>query len=263
MLTLETMKWRLERMRGEAIPLVQWPGTARVLDVTDTSLDLLVGSTRADYTWERVRITQQRLVQNHELSIAELGGQHDAVGLVSLLAHMQADEVAVNGQTGVIRLVTPEGVPVHQPTAPRGLGCGTGRGARSMGGTPGCTSRPGGPEMGEAPGAVGSGSTVGTFNEWDPLEEIIVGTVQDARVPPWDEIMPAVVHDKPAVGLLQTMGRHALAGRDAQEGRARCGGLRAHPGGRGRQGAPPGALRLGQAAGRAGLAAAELLIRTR
>jgi hypothetical protein len=119
MLTVETMKWRLERMRGESFPLVQWPGTARVLDVTDTSLDLLVGGTRADYTWERVRITQQRLVQNHELSIAELGGQHDAVGLVSLLAHLQADEVVVTQETGVIRPASPEGVPVHQPTAPR------------------------------------------------------------------------------------------------------------------------------------------------
>ena len=119
MLSVETMKWRLERMKGEGFPLVEWPGTARVLDVTDTSLDLLVGGVRADYTWERVRITQQRLVQNHELSIGELGGQHDAVGLVSLLAHMQADDVAVNQETGVIRVASPEGVPVHQPTAPR------------------------------------------------------------------------------------------------------------------------------------------------
>jgi hypothetical protein len=119
MLTVETMKWRLERSRGEAFPLVQWPGVARVLDVTDTSLDLLVGGVRADYTWDRVRSTQQRLVQNHELSIGELGGQHDAVGLVSLLAYMQAEDVVVFPQTGVIRLADPEGVPVHQPTAPR------------------------------------------------------------------------------------------------------------------------------------------------
>ena len=50
--------------------------------------------------------------------------------------------------------------------------------------------------MGEAPGVAGAGSVVSTFNEWDPLEEIIVGSVEDAMVPPWDEIMPAVVHDK-------------------------------------------------------------------
>ena len=39
---------------------------------------------------------QERLVQNQELSIAEPGGQHDAVGLVSLLAHMQAEDVVVS-----------------------------------------------------------------------------------------------------------------------------------------------------------------------
>lgn len=35
---------------------------------------------------------------------------------------------------------------------------------------------------------------VNTHNEWDPLEEIIVGVVEGARVPPWDIITPAVVH---------------------------------------------------------------------
>jgi hypothetical protein len=119
MLTVETMKWRLERMKGESFPLVQAQGVARVLDVTETSLDLLVAGIRADYTWDRVRITQQRLVRNQELSIAELGGQHDAVGLVSLLAHLQADDVVVSQTTGVIRLATIEGTPQHQPTAPR------------------------------------------------------------------------------------------------------------------------------------------------
>ena len=38
---------------------------------------------------------------------------------------------------------------------------------------------------------------VNAFNEWDPLEEIVVGRVdENALVPPWDVIMPAVVHDK-------------------------------------------------------------------
>ena len=119
MLTVETMKWRLERMKGESFPLVQWQGAARVLDVSETSLDLLVSGMRADYTWERVRITQQRLVRNLELSIAELGGQHDAAGLVSLLAYLQADDVVGSQQTGVIRVADAEGTPQHQPTAPR------------------------------------------------------------------------------------------------------------------------------------------------
>ena len=38
---------------------------------------------------------------------------------------------------------------------------------------------------------------VNAFNEWDPLEEIVVGRVDETTlVPPWDVIMPAVVHDK-------------------------------------------------------------------
>ena len=35
---------------------------------------------------------------------------------------------------------------------------------------------------------------VNTHNEWDPLEEIIVGTVEGALVPPWDVVMEATLH---------------------------------------------------------------------
>ena len=35
---------------------------------------------------------------------------------------------------------------------------------------------------------------VNTHNEWDPLEEIIVGTVEGATIPPWETVTPAVVH---------------------------------------------------------------------
>lgn len=35
---------------------------------------------------------------------------------------------------------------------------------------------------------------VNTHNEWDPLEEIIVGIVEGATVPPWETVTPAVVH---------------------------------------------------------------------
>ena len=120
MLSIETMKWRLARMKGQELPLVQWKGTAKVLDVSDTSVDLLVSGRRADFTWERVRITWERLLRNHELSIAELGGQHDAAGLVALLAFMQADDLVVSAEHGVLRPRDPKGTPVHQPTAPRG-----------------------------------------------------------------------------------------------------------------------------------------------
>jgi glycine amidinotransferase len=37
---------------------------------------------------------------------------------------------------------------------------------------------------------------VNTHNEWDPLEEIIVGVVDGALIPPWDGIMEATLHKK-------------------------------------------------------------------
>lgn len=37
---------------------------------------------------------------------------------------------------------------------------------------------------------------VNTFNEWDPLEEIIVGIVEGAMIPPWDVVMEATLHEK-------------------------------------------------------------------
>jgi hypothetical protein len=88
------------------------------VDVNDSTIDLLVAGRRADLTWDRVRLTWDRLLANHELSVAELGGQHDAVGLVSLFAYMQPDVVDVYAQQGLLRLRDAKGVPVHQPTAP-------------------------------------------------------------------------------------------------------------------------------------------------
>ncbi len=40
------------------------------------------------------------------------------------------------------------------------------------------------------------GSVVGAHNEWDLLEEVVVGTVEGALVPPWDTMMEATLHDK-------------------------------------------------------------------
>ena len=37
---------------------------------------------------------------------------------------------------------------------------------------------------------------VNAHNEWDPLEEIIVGTVDGALIPPWDVIMEVTLHKK-------------------------------------------------------------------
>lgn len=39
-------------------------------------------------------------------------------------------------------------------------------------------------------------SVVNVHNEWDPLEETIVGTVEGAMIPPWDVIMEATLHKR-------------------------------------------------------------------
>ena len=44
--------------------------------------------------------------------------------------------------------------------------------------------------------AINQIPVVNTHNEWDPLEEVIVGIVDGARVPPWDIMTPATVHHK-------------------------------------------------------------------
>ncbi|WAH56859.1 amidinotransferase [Pseudomonas silvicola] len=36
-------------------------------------------------------------------------------------------------------------------------------------------------------------SPVSTFNEWDPLEEVIVGVIDDIRMPDWDRSLEAVI----------------------------------------------------------------------
>ena len=37
---------------------------------------------------------------------------------------------------------------------------------------------------------------VNAHNEWDPLEEVIVGIVEGAMIPPWDVITEATLHGK-------------------------------------------------------------------
>lgn len=118
MISIETMKWRLQGDVGVDLPLVGREGTARVVAADDQKFSLLLLGRRADYTWDRLLVTWRRLVANHELSVAELGGQYDAVGLVSLLAHMQQDAVDRDDVGAVLRLRDAVGVPEHQPTAP-------------------------------------------------------------------------------------------------------------------------------------------------
>ena len=52
---------------------------------------------------------------------------------------------------------------------------------------------------------MGGEPVVNAFNEWDPLEEIIIGRVDDnSLIPPWDTIMPAVIHDKSQWGFYKS-----------------------------------------------------------
>jgi hypothetical protein len=115
MISIETMKHRTQKMVGEGFPLVFWRGQARIVGVDEAGIDLTVRGVRCSYTWERVRLTWQRLLSNHTLSVDELGGSADAVGLVSLFAFTQAGAVDVTDADGLLRVRVPdERTPVHQ-----------------------------------------------------------------------------------------------------------------------------------------------------
>lgn len=113
MFSTETIKWRLENGKLGPFDLVFWKGTGRVVGATATSLSLLVRGKRADYTWDRVTLTLRRLYENYELSVDELGGQHDAVGLVSLIAALDDEhELLVDDRGGLLRLPRDSAKPV-------------------------------------------------------------------------------------------------------------------------------------------------------
>jgi hypothetical protein len=118
MISAETMKWRLQQGSIAEFDLIFWKGTGRVVGAGDT-LSLQVRGKRADYTWQRVSDTWQRLQVNHELTVDELGGGHDAVGLVSLFAACGQDEIEVAAADGLLRLPKAAGRPVRpDPGAP-------------------------------------------------------------------------------------------------------------------------------------------------
>ena len=114
MITIETMKFRTADMVGEEFPLVFWRGKGRVVASDDTSLSLLVRGLRVDLTWDRLVTTWARTLSNHTLTVDELGGGADAVGVVSLFAFMQADAVSVLDTDGLLVVDDTVGTPVHQ-----------------------------------------------------------------------------------------------------------------------------------------------------
>jgi hypothetical protein len=114
MISIETMKHRTEQMLGEEFPLVFWRGKGRIVGADDGGLSLLVRGLRADYTWDRLTVTWERLLSNHTLAVDELGGGHDAVGIISIFAQLQADGLEVLDADGLLVLRERAGTPVHQ-----------------------------------------------------------------------------------------------------------------------------------------------------
>jgi hypothetical protein len=114
MISIETMKFRTADMVGEEFPLVFWRGKGRIVASDEVSLTLLVRGMRVDLTWDRLGTTWRRLESNQTLTVDELGGGADAVGIVSLFAALQADGVAVLDTDGLLVLDETAGTPVHQ-----------------------------------------------------------------------------------------------------------------------------------------------------
>ncbi len=118
MLSTETIKWRLQQGKLEPFDLVFWQGTGRVVAADDRALSLQVRGKRADYTWDRVTLTLRRLQENQSLSVDELGGGHDAVGLVSLFVALFPEELAVDERNGLVRTPATDGKPVRPDPGP-------------------------------------------------------------------------------------------------------------------------------------------------
>ncbi len=115
MISIETMRYRAAQMVGQEFPLVLWDGNGRIVAVDDATIDLLVRGVRYSFTWDRIGRTWQRLLDNHTLTVDELGGGADAAGLVSLFAVMQAGAVDVSDGDGLLRARLPEDrLPVRQ-----------------------------------------------------------------------------------------------------------------------------------------------------
>jgi hypothetical protein len=114
MISIETMKFRTADMIGQEFPLVFWRGKGRIVASDDTSLSLQVRGVRVDLTWDRLVTTWGRTLSNHTLTVDELGGGADAVGIVSLFAFLQADAVSVLDTDGLLVVDDTVGTPVHQ-----------------------------------------------------------------------------------------------------------------------------------------------------
>lgn len=114
MISIETMKRRTGQKVGEEFQLILWRGLGRIVASDEAGLSLLVRGTRVHYTWDRIRVASERLLANHTLGVDELGGAADAVGLVSIIAHVHAEDVRVAESDGLLVVRDPAETPVHQ-----------------------------------------------------------------------------------------------------------------------------------------------------
>ena len=114
MISIETMKSRTAETIGDEFPLVLWGGKGRIVGSDDRALSLLVRGVRCDYTWDRLMTTWKRFLSNHTLTVDELGGGADAVGIVSLFAQLQADGLSLVAADGLLILSEPADTPMHQ-----------------------------------------------------------------------------------------------------------------------------------------------------
>lgn len=114
MLSISTLRPIIEQIAGEHIPLIAEEGTARIAIQEGSGPDLVVRGVRVRYTWGRIDAALGRLTANHSLSVDELGGGPDALGLVSLLAHALPSQLRPVGDQGLLVLVQNDGTPIHQ-----------------------------------------------------------------------------------------------------------------------------------------------------
>jgi hypothetical protein len=101
-------------MVGARFPLVCGRGSGRVAAADSAGLDVIVDGLRARLSWDRLDAVLRRLSANYTLGVDEMGGGHDAVGIVSLFAQVLADDVTVIAREGLLVLRRREGPPVHQ-----------------------------------------------------------------------------------------------------------------------------------------------------
>lgn len=114
MISGETARARVTDMVGAPFPLLLGRGTGHVVAVDAAGFDLLVAGLRVRVAWERLDAVVRRLSANHTLSIDEMGGGDDAVGIVSLLARVFPEDLAVTAQAGLVVVRRHDGPPVHQ-----------------------------------------------------------------------------------------------------------------------------------------------------